>query len=171
MLLGRFQQLLGELNSDADASRLRDLYEHNLSQGHYFIDGAETLLQTLYGKCRLFLVSNGTAVVQKGRLGSAGISKYFERIFISENIGVNKPEREYFERCFQQIPDFVRSNCIIVGDSLTSDIRGGINAGITTCWFNPRREPVRQELKPDYQVDTLTKLPELLERLFPSCSF
>lgn len=167
VLLGRFQQLLSELREDnADPVELRDRYEYNLSQGHDFVEGAEEVLKILFDRYRLFLVSNGTAIVQKGRLASAGITPFFERIFISEEIGVNKPEREYFERCFRQIPDFDRNRCVIVGDSLTSDIRGGINAGIHTCWFNLRNNPQREGITPEIQIHTLSELPAALENLF-----
>ena len=166
VLLGRFVQLLSEMGSDADPAALRDRYEYNLSQGHFFVEGAEDLLQTLYPVCRLFLVSNGTAVVQQGRLASAGISGYFEQIFISQELGANKPGREYFDRCFARIPDFDRSRCLIVGDSLTSDIRGGINAGIHTCWFNLRGKAPRADIVPDERIDALSELPGLLTRLY-----
>ena len=166
VLLGRFVQLLSEMGVDAEPAKLRDRYEYNLSQGHFFVDGAEKLLQMLSPVCRLFLVSNGTAVVQQGRLKSAGISGFFERIFISQELGVNKPEREFFDRCFSQIPDFDRQRAIIVGDSLTSDIRGGINAGITTCWFNLRQKPPRADIVPDYRIDSLSELPPLLTQLY-----
>ena len=79
---------------------------------------------------------------------------------------MNKPEREYFERCFRQIPDFDRNRCVIVGDSLTSDIRGGINAGIHTCWFNLRNNPQREGITPEIQIHTLSELPAALENLF-----
>ena len=166
VLVGRFVQLLAEMGSDADPKALRDRYEHNLSQGHFFVDGAEELLQTLAPVCRLFLVSNGTAVVQHGRLKSAGISGFFEKIFISQELGVNKPERAFFERCFAQIPDFDPARAIIVGDSLTSDIRGGRNAGIATCWFNLRQRQPRTDIVPDHRISALRELPPLLSRLY-----
>ena len=166
VLVGRFVQLLEEIGAEADPADLRDRYEQNLSVGHFFVEGAEALLKTLQGRCRLFLVSNGTAVVQQGRLASAGISEYFEQIFISQELGVNKPEREYFERCFAGIPGFDRERCIIVGDSLTSDIRGGINAGIATCWFNLRNRAPRPDIVPDYRIESLSELPGLLTELY-----
>ena len=166
VLVGRFEQLLRELGAEKDAALLRDTYERNLSEGHFFVDGAEELLDALYGKYRLFLVSNGTACVQQGRLASAGIASYFEKIFISEKLGANKPDKAFFDRCFAQIPGFDRERCILVGDSLTSDIRGGINAGVRTCWFNLRGNPEREDIVPDYRIDSLAELPELLERIF-----
>ena len=147
---------------------MRDRYTKNLSQGHFFVEGAEELLKALSGKYRLFLVSNGTACVQKGRLESAGIVPYFEKVFISEEIGVNKPDPRFFEACFEKMEPFDRSRCMIVGDSLTSDILGGRNAGITTCWFNLRGREARGDVAPDWQISRLDELPGLLESLYGS---
>jgi len=170
VLLGRFQMLLKELGrEDKDAvlaAALRDSYEENLSRGHWFIPGAEQLLEALKGKYRLFLCSNGTAKVQKGRLESSGIAPYFEKIFVSEAIGHNKPSKAYFDACFAQIPQLVLSRCIMVGDSLSSDILGGINAGIRTCWFNPKFAENKKEIYPDYEIYSLEQLPVLLENIF-----
>ena len=166
ILVGRFCQLKDEFDLHVDPAALRDRYEYNLSHGHYYIEGAEGLLNTLQKKYRLFLVSNGTAVVQKGRLDSAGIRPIFEKIFISEDLGVNKPEKQFFMKCFAEIPNFDRSRCIMVGDSLTSDIRGGQNAGIMTCWFHRQDKAPREDIVPDYEISSLAELPELLERVF-----
>ncbi len=173
VLVGRFVQLLDEIGADADPAALRDLYEDNLSQGHFFVEGAEKLLRTLAGNVRLFLISNGTACVQEGRLRSAGIAPYFEEIFISEYLGVNKPDPAFFERCFERIPDFDPARSLVLGDSLTSDIRGGIDCGLKTCWFNLRSRPPRPGIQPDYTVSSLSEVPPLLAGLFPlseSCS-
>ena len=166
ILLGRFRQIKEEFGLKLEPEELRDTYEYNLSQGHFFIDGAEQILNELQDQYRLFLVSNGTASVQKGRLESAGIAPLFERIFISEEIGANKPEKLYFTRCFAEIPNFDRTRCIIVGDSLTSDIRGGKNAGIRTCWLRREGRPPRENVVPDYECTTLEELPKLLGMIF-----
>ena len=169
VLLGRFEVLLKELGVEDEGSgiaiELRDTYESNLSQGHWFMPGAEDMLEAIKDKYRLFLCSNGTPVVQEGRLKSSGIGHYFEKIFISEAIGFNKPAKEYFDRCFAQIPDFDPSKAMIVGDSLTSDIRGGRNAGIATCWVNPNHAPRKDGITPDYEIEALPKLEALLESL------
>ena len=166
----RAQVLLEELghedNDSAIAIALRDTYEENLSHGHWFVEGAEQLLEDLEDKYRLFLCSNGTAKVQKGRLESSGIAPYFEKIFVSEAIGHNKPSKAYFDACFAQIPGLELSRCIMVGDSLSSDILGGINAGIRTCWFNPKFAENRKEIYPDYEIYSLSQLPVLLENIF-----
>jgi len=170
VLLGRFEMLLEELGrEDKDsviAAKLRDSYEYNLSQGHWFMPGAEQMLEELSGKYRLFLCSNGTPVVQEGRLKSAGIGHYFEQVFISEQIGYNKPSREYFVRCFEQMPGLELSRCIIIGDSLSSDIQGGINAGIRTCWYNPRFAENKKGIEPDYEIYDLRQIALLLDNIF-----
>ncbi len=165
VLTDRFVQLLKEYGIDRDASILRDSYESNLAVGHYFVLGAEELLKTLSGDYRLFLASNGTANVQKSRLESSGIGDCFEQIFISEQIGADKPAEEFFSRCFDKIRDFDRRRCIIVGDSLNSDVRGGINAGIMTCWFNYRNVPASPDIRPNAVISSLSELPEVLKRL------
>ena len=166
VLVGRFEILFKELGLDLSSRQAKALYENFLSQGHYFIPGAEELLKKLQGECRLFICSNGTAVVQAGRLKSAGISPFFEEIFISEEIGCNKPDPEFFRRCFERIPDFDRERCIIIGDSLSSDILGGINAGIKTCWFNPKHKEGEGYAVPDYEIGELEQVPDLLRKIF-----
>lgn len=166
VLVGRFRILFDELGLDCSDREAKRTYENFLSQGHYFIPGAEALLEALHGEYRLFICSNGTAVVQEGRLKSAGIGPYFEEIFISEEIGYNKPSAEFFTRCFEKIPDFCRERTVIIGDSLTSDILGGINAGIKACWFNPQGRTGRADILPDYVIGQLEQVPALLKKIF-----
>ena len=163
VLVGRFEMLFREMGVNVDPVLCARTYEGNLSQGHYFLPGAPEALEQLSQNYRLFLASNGTARVQAGRLESAGISHYFENIFISENIGVNKPDKGYFDRCFAQIQDFDPEKTLIVGDSLSSDILGGKNAGIATCWVNPEGKEAPADLQPDYQIQALAQLPQLLQ--------
>ena len=163
--VGRFRQLLEELDKEADPSAMGEMYLQRLGQGHRFLPGALETLQILAEKYRLFLVTNGNPPVQYGRLASAGITHYFEKLFISMEIGHNKPTVEFFDHCFANIPGFDRTKAIIVGDSLFSDIRGGINAGITTCWVNPSHRPVREDIVPDYQIENLPQLLPVLKTL------
>ena len=167
VLLRRFELLFAEKGLSLSAPDLRDRYEGHLAEGHFFMPGAPELLEALYGRHRLFIVSNGSAVVQAGRIASAGIARYFEQIYISEQIGYEKPTPAFFDRCFACIPDFEREKAIIVGDSLTSDIRGGRNAEIKSCWYNPRGQQPRDDIQADCEIRTLSELPALLEDLFP----
>ena len=165
VLVNRFGVLFRELGVEVDAKKCAKVYEQNLSIGHYFLPGAEEAVDALHRKYRLFLTSNGTASVQKGRMTSANLYRFFEKVFVSQEIGHNKPSREYFDACFTQIPDFDREKAIIVGDSLTSDIQGGINAGIATCWVNPHHKPGRPDIRVDYEIEALSQLEDLLENL------
>ena len=162
VLVGRFGVLFSEYGITVDPRECARRYEQNLSVGHYFLPGAREALESLSRKYKLYMVSNGTARVQIGRLESADISHFFREIFISQQVGVNKPDKEFFTRCFAKIPDFDPKKAIIVGDSLTSDIQGGINAGIATCWVNPGHKP--QTIPADYEIESLAQLEELLEK-------
>ena len=165
VLTGRFQVLFAELGIDVDATACARAYEKNLSIGHYFLPGAEETVDALSKKYRLFLASNGTASVQKGRMTSANLYRFFEKVYVSQELGYNKPSKAYFDACFAQIPDFDPAKAIMVGDSLTSDILGGINAGIRTCWVNPSHATARPDITPDYEIENITQLPALLETL------
>lgn len=165
VLTRRFGVLFEEFGIRVDQTACARLYEDYLSQGHYFLDGAVEALEVLSKKYRLFLASNGTAKVQVGRLESANIGHYFEKMFISELVGPDKPSIEFFDRCFAQIPGFCAEKAMIVGDSLTSDIQGGINAGMRTCWVNPKHAPARPDIQPDYEIENITQLSGLLETL------
>lgn len=165
VLLGRFQVLFEEMGISAEPVKVARAYEHNLSIGHWFLPGAEEAVARLSRKYKLYLTSNGTASVQKGRMTSANLYRFFENVFVSQEIGVNKPAVEYFEKCFAQIPGFDKTKAIIVGDSLTSDILGGQNAGIATCWVNPHHKQGREDIRVDFEIEALSQLEQLLENV------
>ena len=165
VLTGRFQMLFEELGIPAQPQAVAKGYEHNLGLGHYFLPGAKEALDALRGKYRLFLASNGTASVQHSRLTSAGLYPYFEKVFVSQALGANKPSRAFFDACAAQIPGFDPRKALMVGDSLTSDILGGINAGMKTCWVCPPEAQGRPDIVPDYRIEALSQLPELLESI------
>ena len=102
--------------------------------------------------------------MQHSRLESAGLYPVFERVFVSQELGFNKPAREFFDACAAQIPGYAPEKAMMVGDSLSSDIRGGKNAGIRTCWVNPDHKSAPEGLTPDYEIEALSQLPELLCR-------
>lgn len=162
VLVNRFGVLFEKLGREVNAVACAHSYESNLSIGHYFLPGAEEAVKRLSQSYRLFLVSNGTASVQQGRMTSAGLYPYFERVFISQEIGFNKPDKAYFDACFAQISGFDRKKALVVGDSLTSDILGGINAGVKTVWVNPERKSCGS-IRPDYEITALSQLETLLE--------
>ena len=164
VLLGRFATLFREVGIQVDAEKCARRYEANLSIGHYFLPGAREAVESLGKKYKLYLASNGTKRVQASRLESAAIGEFFQDIFISQDMCADKPSIAYFERCFARIPGFDPKKAMIVGDSLSSDIQGGINAGIATCWVNPTHKTAKN-VRPDYEIETLSQLEDLLERI------
>lgn len=130
------------------------------------MDGALELLQELHGKYRLYAASNGTYEVQRRRIEESGIKPYFEDFFISKKIGYHKPDKKFFDYCFAHIPDFKLEESVIVGDSLSSDILGGKNAGLTTIWYQRDRNITDHgAIHPDYRIFELSELPDLLKKL------
>lgn len=163
--VGRYRELFKTIGVECDPVKATAYYESMLAIGHYFMPGAPELLEELYRKYRLYIVSNGTAKVQEGRIGSSGIAKYMDGIFISQILGANKPDKQFFDICFAEIPDFSLSETVIIGDSLSSDIKGGINAGITTVWFNPKGIENDNDIKPYYTIKELSEVPGLLSQI------
>lgn len=162
----RFEDFFSQLQIKADPVRAQRLYECALSTQCFFTDGAKELLLRLYGKYDMYIVSNGTAHVQDGRIAASGIAKYFKDIFISDKIGVNKPSKDFFDYCASHIAGFDKSRAIIVGDSPSSDIAGGINAGITTCRYNPQGLENPEDAVPDYEISKLSQLDDILKVFF-----
>ena len=165
ILYGRFEELFAQLGINRDSKETALAYMGNLAEGHYYLPGALEAVQSLCKHYRLFLVSNGTTCVQEKRLKSADLCKYFEGVFISQDIGVNKPNKGFFDYCFAHIADFDPQKALIVGDSLSSDILGGKNAGIATCWVNPNHKQADPERMPDYEIESITQLEVLLRTL------
>ena len=124
------------------------------------LDGAEDMLKELYGKVRMYIVTNGAAKVQRGRWARTGLDKYFSGVFISELIGCNKPDVRYFQAVEKQIPDFDKSRAIIVGDSLSSDIKGGYDFGIDTCWYAPKLQ--NGSTMPTYTASNYSEIVDII---------
>ena len=165
VLTRRFDLLFAELGVSCDSQAVCDLYESFLAEEHDFIPGALELLEALSPRYSLHLATNGASAVQRRRLADAGILTYFQNIFISEEVGFHKPSPAFFLACFAAIPGFDHTSALMVGDSLTSDIRGGRNAGLRTCWFDHLGRPYRPDILPDYTVAALDQLPALLDTL------
>ncbi len=160
----RFEMLFSEIGISASAEEGQAFYEKALSQTVFFMPKALSTIKALSRRYSLYLASNGTAEVQNPRIAASGINRYFKGIFISERIGHNKPSKEFFEHCFSEIEGFEKHDAIIVGDSLSSDIAGGINSGIRTCLYNPDEKPITGDIIPDYEIRSLKELPRLLRR-------
>jgi 2-haloacid dehalogenase len=119
------------------------------------MDGALEVCHALADHCRLYIITNGIASVQHGRLDPSSIRPYFHELFISDELGAEKPDKAFFERVAQRIPDFDPADTLVVGDSLSSDIRGGICAGLDTCWLNPNGAQAPCDVEMTYTIKRL----------------
>lgn len=138
------------------------VYQNALGSVFYFRDDAYQLCSRLKGKVRQYAVTNGNASTQRNKLRLSGLDQIFEDIFISEEIGCPKPQNLYFERCFQKIENFQKDQTLIVGDSLSSDMQGGNNAGIVCCWYNPNGKENHTGLRIDYEIQNLWEVEDIL---------
>jgi len=162
-LLGqRFEEYFGEFGVQVDGNEVDKLYRQYLNASAVLIDGAIELLESVKGKYPLYIVTNGVAATQYNRLAKSGLDKYFDGIFISEEANAQKPQPAFFEYCFEKMGRRDVENMLIIGDSLTSDMRGGNNAGIDTMWYNPHKSENHTEVHLDYIVETLDEIKEML---------
>lgn len=162
----RFDMLFEEFKiSGKDTVATGARYRAHLTERGYVIDGCVEFLKDISAKYRLFLVTNGTQPTQIVRLKTAGIDGFFEDMFYSEQIGCAKPYAGFFDYVFAHIQNFNRARTVLVGDSLTSDILGANNAGITGVWFNPKGLTADGKAVPDYTVGGYQELEKLLDVL------
>ena len=154
----RFEEFFASFGIQVDGKEADDLYRQYLNSSAVLIPGAIELLDSLKGKYPLYIVTNGVAETQYHRLAKSGLDQYFDGIFISEEANAQKPQMAFFEYCFEKMGRRDVENMLIIGDSLTSDMRGGNNAGIDTMWFNPHQEENHTEVHLDYIVKTLDEI-------------
>lgn len=142
----RFELLFEVCGFKTEASLAARAYMQSLSERGYTIPGAREMCERLFGKVRMYIVTNGVGFIQRERQKRSRLAPLFEGSFISEDVGYEKPDSRYFETVASSIDGFSKERTIIVGDSLTSDIRGGISFGIDTCWYNPKGLPTPENL-------------------------
>lgn len=163
ILVGRFLEFFDLVGVDKTlAEAFNDDYQKELGEHIVFIKDAKEMLLSQKGKFVLVAVTNGTKVAQKKKLARSGLDKVFDAIFISEDVGFEKPNIEYFDYIFEKLGIENKSEVLIIGDSLTSDMKGGNVAGIDTCWYNPESKQNNQEIMVTYEIDSLIKLKEIL---------
>ena len=162
LLTERFRQLAEEFSLSIDPVLTQQHYDEFLSMGCFFIPGAKELLDKLARRYTLYIASNGNVRAQQKRILNAGISSYFADVFLSELIGADKPSPAFFDACFARMKGAHRDNTVLVGDSLRSDIRGGMNAGLLTVWFNPYHMKLPDGMHTDAEIHSLDELPAAL---------
>ena len=157
----RFKLFFEAVGLDGNMSAISQLYLRNLARGTDLLPDADEVVHRLKTWYHLALVTNGLKDVQRPRLAGSLLRDCFEQVFISEEMGAAKPEQAYFEAVFKVLGQPARENVLIIGDSLSSDIKGGINYGIDTCWYNPRNNST--DLPVTFQINGLRQLLELLQ--------
>jgi len=157
----RFRLFFDEAHLNADPQTVSPLYLRNLALGIDLLEDAEEVVRALMGRYSLGLVTNGLKDVQRPRLENSALRNCFEKVFISEEVGAAKPSRGYFDAVFREIGQPPKESVLLIGDSLTSDMRGGVDYGIDTCWYNPQGKTT--ELAVTYQIRQLKELLPILE--------
>ncbi|KAB0443802.1 noncanonical pyrimidine nucleotidase, YjjG family [Lysinibacillus fusiformis] len=160
----RFSMALKEFGIEVDGTYFESLFQKYLREAHHYVDGAYEVIAQLANHYHLYVVSNGVTVTQNKRLVDANLAQYFKGIFISEQTGYQKPMPDFFDYVFERIDNFDKEKALIIGDSLTSDIKGGIQSGIDTCWFNIRNVENTSGIEPHYEIKKLQDLHDLLNQ-------
>lgn len=159
----RFEEFMLHLGRDAvEAQAVNDHYVENLGKQAILMDGAMDMLQRVASRYKLAVVTNGLHLVQRARLERSGFLPLLSGVFVSQEMGVQKPEKAYFDRVLTELGESDREKYLVIGDSLSADIQGGINAGIDTCWFRPAGAQPREDIQPTYTVTGYDELLALL---------
>ena len=157
----RFAVAFQKLGLEADGRKAEARYREFLGEGAFLMPGAEEVCRELAEDHSLWIVTNGISGTQRSRLARSGLDRWFQGIFISGEMGVQKPQPEYFDRVMEALGRPDPREVLLIGDSLTSDIRGGVQAGLPTCWYNFRGKENDTPWKPDYEIRELGQLPKL----------
>ena len=159
----RFELLLESLRLSGSPDQMSTAYIEQLAICSDLMDGAYEVLQTLHGRSQLAIVTNGLQAVQRSRLAHSRIRDFITELVISEEVGAAKPQPAFFDAAFARTGHPAKSDVLVIGDSLTSDIQGGVDYGIDTCWYNPTGEPRPEDLRPiTYEIPHLRELLDFL---------
>lgn len=160
--LERYVRFLRALGLERDPAACNRDYLAALGEGVYPLPHAEEVCRELKARGhRMYIITNAVASVQRSRLRGSVFAELFEGAFISEEAGAAKPSKAYFDYVRRQLPGLTAENALVIGDSLTTDIRGANNAGLPCCWVNPAGKPRREELRVDYEIRGLRELLEI----------
>jgi 2-haloacid dehalogenase len=157
----RFELLREILHLDFSPAAFSKIYLDYLSENAELIDGALDILCTLHQHARIAIVTNGLKDVQRSRISRSPVRQYMDELVISEEVGAAKPSKAFFDRAFAQIGFPDKRSVLLVGDSITSDIQGGINYGLDTCWYNPKKKPRPEHLPIKYEITSLQELRDI----------
>ena len=163
VLVGRYRDFFSELGIDtALAAPFNARYQIALGDTVIYRDDSLDIVKSLRGRVNQYVVSNGTIIAQTKKLERSGLGQWMDGIFLSERLGAEKPSPQFFRQVFAALPDIPPSDMLIVGDSLTSDMQGGLNAGVPTCWYNPQSLPRPADMAIAFEIQNLQQIYELL---------
>lgn len=160
----RFEKFASAHGFSWDAAEVSSLYLKDLGLGGFIIDGSETLINELKNDFRLAALTNGISDVQRSRLSNSPFKDFFDPIVISDELGVAKPDPAIFEILLEKAGIKDKSDVIMIGDSLSSDIAGSIAAGLECCWYNPNEDEAPENLKPDFIIKDLSEFRKIVYR-------
>lgn len=164
LLNGRFADFFAAYGLEQiDVEKFRMEYQRNLGNIYSYLDDSLTICKALQTKFKQYVVTNGVASTQRSKLGLSGFADVMEDMFISEEVGHNKPDKGFFEYCLEHVEEKEPERILIVGDSLTSDIKGGNSVGIKTCWYNPSEKPLQDGMAVDYEISDLHQIYDILK--------
>ena len=158
----RWNIILGKLGIKYDGTIIEERFENGVAKGAYPVEYAYELLEYLYKKYDIYVVSNGFRFVQESRVKIGRYDKYFKELFLSEDIGIQKPDIRFFDYCYEKIGCPPKVDLVLIGDSLSADIKGGNNFGIDTIWFNKNNDSPSEIVKPTYTVNKLKEIENIL---------
>ena len=158
----RFERFSKKIKIDFDAVSFSKAYAKFLGEGAYLFDDSVEVIDYLSKKYKLALVTNGLKDVQKSRISKTPLKDYFQELIISDEIKISKPDPRIFDYALDKLDHMDKSKVLMIGDSLTSDMQGGINAGIDTCWYNPNHLENKSGLNLTYEIHSLNELKEIL---------
>ncbi len=158
----RFELFCEKKGFKTDVNKLATDYTDSLSEQHFLICGALEIVKTLSEKCRLYIITNGISCVQRKRFTASPVNNYISELFISEDIGCEKPDVRYFEYVSEHISKFEKAKTLVVGDSLSADMKGGIAAGLDCCFFNPSLQAISEGMDINYNITKLSELEKIV---------
>lgn len=165
ILQGRFEQFLASCGADPTRAEAFNLaYEAALTDTVEFMPGAKETVEALHGRYVQCIITNGNAVVQYPKLARSGLDRWMEHIFISEELGAEKPSKAFFDIVLAAL-DLAPEECLVVGDSLTSDMRGGVNAGMHICWYDPSGAENHTEVSPDRRITRIEEVCAVIQEM------
>lgn len=165
IMVERFREFF-ELEGVDDSKTEQFNLDYQLALGDtiVFCENAKEILESQKGRYVLIAITNGTKRAQSKKLRASGLDRIFDFIFISEDVGAEKPSPGYFEKVIETAGITDRAEALVIGDSLTSDIAGGKGAGMATCWYNPEGLENNRGVKPDMEIRSLSEIEGILEQ-------